>query len=372
LGIYYESLDRLFPEPSLSLLAGNRTDLDSWRAEARRKVLDLMSFEPKNVPLNPAIETSTERDGLLIEEISYDVPYGPRTHGFFLRPAEAKGKITGVIALHDHSGFFYDGKEKIVETGIESRFLREFKDKLYGGRSWATELAKRGFAVLAVDVFLWGSRRIPLESMNPALLGPFEGLKEGSDEYVQTFNSYWDAVESSITISSVLNAGASWPGIFSYEDRRSVDYLITRPEVDLGRIACGGLSGGGIRSVFLAGLDPRIKAGFCVGFMCTLRGMLRNHINGNGLIMYVPHLSRFLDLPDVISLRTPSPLLVQFLEGDGLFSLEGQRAADRKISQIYEKAGSRNGYLGKFYPGLHRFDEHMQEDAFAWLKAALA
>jgi hypothetical protein len=63
---------------------------------------------------------------------------------------------------------------------------------------------------------------------------------------------------------------------------------------------------------------------------------------------------------------------VQFLEGDGLFSLEGQRAADRKISQIYEKAGSRNGYLGKFYPGLHRFDEHMQEDAFAWLKAALA
>ena len=372
LGVYYDLLERISDaEASLSLLAKDWGDLESWRQSSREKVLELLRFAPKANALNPSVDASAEKDGIRVEQISYDLPYGPRTRGYFLCPVQRKGKIPAVVALHDHGGFFYYGKEKIVETDIRSPVLREFKDNLYGGRSWATELAKRGFAVLAIDVFLWGSRRIPLNSMNPALLGPFEGLEEGTDQFIQVYNGYWDTVESSITVSSILNAGASWPGIFSYEDRRSVDYLLTRPEIDPGRIACGGLSGGGIRSVFLAGLDPRIKAGFCVGFMSTLRDMLRNHVNGNGMIMYVPHLAELLDLPDVIALRAPSPLLVQYLEDDGLFTLEGQRAADRKISRIYEKAGNPDNYVGKFYPGKHRFDVGMQEDAFGWLQKAL-
>jgi dienelactone hydrolase len=373
LGIYYELLEEISTDkPSLSFLAKDWTEVDSWREEARKRVLELMAFRPKEVPLNATVDSSNERDGIRVEEISYDLPYGPRTRGYFLCPADRKGKLPAVVALHDHGGFFYYGKEKIVETSVGERILTDFKAQLYGGRSWATELAKRGFAVLAVDVFLWGSRKIPLESANPAFLAPFAGLEEGSDRYVQAYNGFWDAEESSITVSSILNAGASWPGIFSYEDRRSVDYLLTRPEVDAERIGCGGLSGGGIRTVFLAGLDPRIKAGFCVGFMSSIRDMLRNHIRGNGLIMYVPQLQRLLDLPDLIALRAPAPLLVQYLEDDGLFSLDGQRSADRKISAIYSRMGRADSYAGRFYPGRHRFTAAMQDDAFDWLKGALA
>jgi dienelactone hydrolase len=372
LGIYYDLLQELSSaKPSLSFLAKDWADVDSWRREARSRTLELMNFSPKQVPLNSSVESSTERDGVRVEEIAYDMPYGPRTHGYFLTPKDSHGKLPAVVALHDHGGFFYYGKEKIVETDLRSQLLDEFKAKHYGGRNWTMVLAKLGFAVLAVDVFLWGSRRIPLESMNPGLLMPFEGLVEGSDDFIQTYNNFWDAVESSITVASILNAGASWPALFSYEDRRSVDYLVTRPEVDTERIACGGLSGGGIRTVFLAGLEPRIKAAFCVGFMSTIGGMLRNHINGNGLIMYVPHLLRLLDMPDVIALRAPSPLLVEYLEGDGLFSLDGQRAADQKIADIYSKMGRREKYVGKFYPGPHRFDAGMQDDAFRWLKETL-
>jgi dienelactone hydrolase len=372
LGIYYDLLEQISDtKPSLSFLAKDWSDAGSWREGARKAALDLLDFKHKEVPLDSSVESSSERDGLIVEEISYDMPYGPRTHGYFLCPKERNGKLPGVVALHDHGGFFYYGKEKIVETDLQSKLLQDFKVKHYGGRNWATELAKQGFAVLAIDVYLWGSRRIPLESVNPAILGMFQGLQEGSDPFIRTYNSFWDNVESSIMASSLLNAGASWPGIFSYEDRRSVDYLVTRPEVDVDRIACGGLSGGGIRSVFLTGLDPRIKAGFCVGFMCTIKGMLRNHINGNGLIMYVPHLSRLLDMPDVIAVRAPAPLLVQYLEGDGLFSLEGQLAANNKISQIYSKMGHPNGYVGRFYPGPHRFDAGMQDDAFEWLREVL-
>jgi dienelactone hydrolase len=374
LGIFYEMLQDIAPkEQSLSFLSKDWPDVNEWRKQARKKVLELMNFFPQDTLLNSSVDFSQSKDGLVFEEISYDMPYGPRTHGFFMYPEGAKKrKLPAIVALHDHGGFFYYGKEKIVEdTRIKSKALDEHKLQSYGGRSWATEIAKQGYAVLAVDVFLWGSRKIPVESVNEQMVANFEGLEHGSDDYIRSFNFLWDSVESSIMVSSLLNAGASWPGIFAYEDMRSVDYLLTRPEIDPERIACGGLSGGGLRTILLAGLDPRIKAAFCVAFMSTLGGMLRNHIRGNGLIMYVPYLLQFLDLPDLIALRAPSPLFAQFDREDGLFSLEGMKEADRKMAKIYEKMRRPENYIGKFYPGRHKFDVEMQEDVFSWIKEKL-
>ncbi len=151
-----------------------------------------------------------------------------------------------------------------------------------------------------------------------------------------------------------------------------MDYLVSRSEiVDPTKIACGGLSGGGLRSVFLGGLDQRIKAAFCVGWMSTISAMLRNHIRGNGLAMYIPGLIDLLELPDVAALRAPAPLLVQYDRDDQLFSLEGQLEAHDKLEQIYEKMGHPDNYSGKFYPGRHKFDVEMQEDSFDWLRKVL-
>lgn len=372
LGIYYELLRGIPPkEPSLSLLSKDWPDVDGWRGEARAKVLELMDFSPRSTPLNASVDSKRSDDGLLLEEISYDMPYGPRTRGYFLYPEDGEG-LPAVVALHDHGGFFYYGKEKIVDSHIRSALLDEHKEQAYGGRSWATELARRGFAVLAVDSFLWGSRKIPIDSVNERLVASFQGLEPGSDNFIRAYNLFWDTIESPITLSSVLAAGATWPGILFYEDQRSIDYLLSRKEIDGSRIACGGLSGGGLRTVFLAGLDPRIRAAFCVGWMSSIESMLRNHIRGHGLVMHVPHLLRFLEIPDLIALRAPSPLLIQYDKDDGLFALEGQMEAHRKISRIYAKLGYPENYAGKFYPGGHKFDVAMQEDAFTWLEQALS
>jgi len=80
---------------------------------------------------------------------------------------------------------------------------------------------------------------------------------------------------------------------------------------------------------------------------------------------------RFLDLPDVIALHAPSPLMVQCNEEDELFTAEGQHGADRKIAEIYRKMGSSANYVGQFHPGAHRFDAAMQEDAFDWLEECM-
>jgi dienelactone hydrolase len=372
LGIFYDDLiQQIAPrDPSLSFLSKDWQDVDAWRKQSREKVQELMNFAPKEVALNARVDSSEKRDGIRFEEISYDMPYGPRTKGIFLYPQGGQN-LPAFVALHDHGGFFYYGKEKIVDVPVKSEALDEHKRQHYGGRGWASELARRGYAVLIIDNFLWGSRSIPIESVNDAMVGNFESLSPGTDDYVRNFNFLWDTVESTITVSTLLNAGAAWPGVLFYEDRRSVDYLVTRNEIDPKRIGCGGLSGGGLRTIFLAGLDPRIKAAFCVGFMSTLRGMLRNHIRGNSLIMYVPFLLHYLDLPDVIALRAPAPLMVQLDIGDGLFSLDGMKEADEKIAKIYRKIGAPENYIGRFYPGPHKFDLEMQEDAFSWLGKVL-
>jgi dienelactone hydrolase len=376
MGIYYSVLDALARRPaSLSLLSGEWADVEAWRTEGRWTVLDLLDFKATEVPLNPKLESRLEEEEIVTEEISYEMPYGPRTHGFFLYPKQRPAKLPAVVALHDHGEYFFHGKEKITKIPAESELLSAYKQHYYGGRSWATELAKRGFAVLAVDVFLWGSRRIPMDSVNEELLSSFLGVDESSNEYVRKYNEYWSSNECPLVVDSILNAGASWPGIFAYEDRRSVDYILTRPEVDRTRIGCGGLSMGGLRTIFLAGIDPRIKAAFCVGFMTTMQGILRNKIRcppGHGLLMFVPHLYSHLDLPDVIGLHAPAPLMVQYNEEDELFTSEGQHEADRKLAAIYGKASKSEAYFSKFYPGPHKFDASMQTDAFDWLEKVLA
>ena len=117
-------------------------------------------------PLQVRLEGQWQQDGLLGEELSWWVGYGPRTHAFFLRPEGASGPLPAVLALHDHDGFKWFGKEKIAQgPGEPPEILQRYWTRYYGGRAWANALARQGFAVLVHDTFLWGSRRFQWEEM---------------------------------------------------------------------------------------------------------------------------------------------------------------------------------------------------------------
>ena len=58
-------------------------------------------------------------------------------------------------------------------------------------------------------------------------------------------------------------------GFDYWDESRSIDYLLSRSEVDADRIGCTGLSGGGWRTNILAALDKRIKASVSVCWMTT-------------------------------------------------------------------------------------------------------
>jgi hypothetical protein len=142
--------------------------------------------------------------------------------------------------------------------------------------------------------------------------------------------------------------------------------LCARPDVDPVRVGCGGLSGGGLRSAYLAGLDDRIACAFVAGMMTTWRDYMLNKSYTHTWMIYIPHLARALDYPEIFGLRAPRPALVLNDTEDPLFTLPEMRRADAMLREIYDSIGAGDRYRCSYYPGPHKFDPPMQAEAFEW------
>ena len=51
---------------------------------------------------------------------------------------------------------------------------------------------------------------------------------------------------------------------------------------------------------------------------------------------------------------------------DQLFTMPEMERVDRILKDVYGKAEAAECYRGSFYPGPHKFDLEMQEEAFEW------
>jgi dienelactone hydrolase len=350
----------------------SRAGIGAWREKARARLLDCMAMPDSGGIPKAEVVNRVEFDGLSIEHLRWQLPYGPPTEAMFLKPAGAKGRLPAILALHDHSGKKYFGHRKISRSSSEvDPLIRQHVDDNYGGVWWANEMARRGYAVLAPDAFLFGSRRVRLPHVPRILSGL---LVEGNPENANDIVAYnrWAAQHEHVVAKSLLCAGTTVPGVVVGEDQRALDYLCSRDDVDASHVGCCGLSSGGLRTLYLAGLDDRIAAACCVGMMTTWRDFCLNKSYTHTWMIYPPGLPRDLDYPEILGLRVPLPTLVQNAEHDQLYTMPEMKRADRMLSDVYKKAGVESHYQSAFYPGTHRFDLKMQAEAFTWLDTWLA
>lgn len=359
--------------PKLSFRQEDVTDLDSWRKIALEKVASCMNAP--DIGGLPTVQTHKryEYDGLEIEEISWQLPYGRPTEAVILKPKGAKGPLPAVLGLHDHSGNKYLGKRKIIRTADKMpSYVEELQANAYEGRAWANELAKQGYVVLVHDAFTFGSRRVMYQDIAGFTWGPLV-IRDQTDDNpedpknVQTYNE-WAGEHEHVMAKSLFSAGTCWPGVFLREDQRALDVLCARPDVDAERVGCAGLSGGGLRTAYLGGLDPRIKVAVCVGFMSTWKDFILNKSHTHTWMTYVPLISHYLEFPEIYGLRVPLPTMVLNNNQDTLYTLAEMQEANRILEQVFAKAGAADKYRCQFYDGHHKFDIQMQEEAFSWFK----
>ena len=81
----------------LSLRNPRWDDLEVWQAAGHERLQHRLAAPV--VPDTPAVTVHRQftYDGLAIEELSWQLPYGPTTQALLLKPANATGKLPAVL-----------------------------------------------------------------------------------------------------------------------------------------------------------------------------------------------------------------------------------------------------------------------------------
>jgi len=352
--------------PSLSFRKKEWSELGKWQKTAKGCLEERLSIPDIGGIPEVTIKRQYNYDGLQVEELSWQLPYGRPTDAILLKPENAKTPLPGVLAFHDHGGNKYFGTRKITKTNnVQHSMMIEHQQRAYSGKAWANEIAKRGYVVLVSDAFPFASRRVMFQDVPEGLRHDLNDENPEDPKNIESYNN-WAANHESVMAKSLFSAGTTWPGVFFAEDRKALDILCSRHDVDPDRIGCGGLSGGGMRTVFMGGLDPRIKCAVCVGFMTTWKDFVLNKSFTHTWMTYVPILPNELDFPEILGLRVPLPTMVLNDSEDDLYTLPEMNAADRILQDVFKKANAADRYKCSFYPGGHKFDSEMQAEAFDW------
>lgn len=352
--------------PSHSFRNKKWQNIDQWKASANERILDRLGIPEIGGTPTVTVKKQYEYDGLHIEELSWQLPYGRPTDAILLKPIGAKGALPGILAFHDHGANKYFGTRKITRTSEKQHpDIIEHQKTYYSGMAWANEIAKRGYVVLVSDAFPFASRRVMMQDL-PATMR--KGLSDKDPENSENIKAYntWASDHEHIMAKSLFCAGTTWPGVFFAEDQKALDVLCARKDVNPDQIGCAGLSGGGMRTVFMGGLDSRIKCAVCVGFMTTWKDLILNKSFTHTWMTYVPVLPNEMDFPEILGLRAPLPTLVLNDSEDALYTLPEMQNADKILKEVYTKAKAEDKYKCSYYPGPHKFDKDMQKEAFDW------
>jgi len=157
-----------------------------------------------------------------------------------------------------------------------------------------------------------------------------------------------------------------------WNSMRAVDFLLSLPEVDPGRVGVTGLSGGGAHSFFLPIADERIA---CAAPLCgvdTLRFFIGDWHWLHHCDCMFPYNIFQQDSADWAALIAPRPLLFGFASEDGLFSPAGYKLLAERTRRIYSLYGAEEACQLFEYPGPHGYKPETIEAVNRWFDRHVA
>jgi dienelactone hydrolase len=205
---------------------------------------------PTRTPLNAVIHGKRDMGEYTIEKVYFESTPGFFVTGNLYRPKNIKGKAPGVLFAHGHwkdARFLIQSPEllrKEIDTGQE-RFTEGGKSRF---QSLCVQLARMGCIVWQWDT-LSDADSI---QFTPEVIHRFAKRRPEMEDS-QAWGLYSPQAESHL--QSVM-------GLQTWNALRSVDFLLSLPEIDAKRIAITGASGGGTQTLMVGALDDRIALSF--------------------------------------------------------------------------------------------------------------
>ena len=248
---------------------------------------------------------------------------------WLLRPLQpTSARLPAVLALHGHGGRW--GKGQVAGVADEHQTVRQHIASY--NYDYGRQFARRGYVVLCPDARVFGERMTGWGT--PAT--PPRG---------------YDPCDRAGNKAALL--GFSLLALTVWDDRRGIDYLRSRPDVDPARIGVAGLSLGGTRATYVAALDDRAQATVISGYLNTFKAFALDMQFCGG--QYVPGLLRWADLPDVAALTAPRPLLIEAGLQDDIFPIEASRQAHRTLQRTYQLLDVEDRLWRDEFDGGHRW-----------------
>jgi dienelactone hydrolase len=301
------------------------------RKDAAESFAALLKIPPG--PPNVSVQrrkAQEEKDGMVLEDITWESLDGERPTAYLIRPARISGRLPAVICLHGTGGS--RESETTINFGI-GEWTRPGENKPHQRLlGWARELARQGYVTLALT-------------------------QRGLDIRTPDTNDQ---------AKNLLVHGRTLMGAIVYEIRQSVTYLQQRSEVDSRRIGMAGLSFGGITTFCTWLVDDRIAAAASIcGGVGSVDVLLQKGTPAyHGLYWWLPGLLLWGDQGDFAAAMAPRPLMLWAPLQDVGMPREGVDRFVQQVEPAYVRSGLAKNLAIYRFPGEHEFSL----DAFASLE----
>src|SRR5881396_68298 len=227
----------------------------AWEKRAERVRRQILLSQglwpmPTKKPLNPVIHGKIDRGEYTVEKVYFESTPGFFVTGNLYRPKNATGKVPGVLFAHGH---WADAR---LSQATDAELRREIADGEerfeQGGRSrfqsMCVQLARMGCVVWQWDML----GNSDSQQLSMELVHRFANQRPEMNT-VENWGLFSPQAEAHL--QSVM-------GLQTWNSIRSLDFLLSLPEVDPSRIAITGASGGGTQTMLLAAIDPRVALAF--------------------------------------------------------------------------------------------------------------
>src|SRR6266513_2486438 len=227
----------------------------AWEKRAERVRRQILLSQglwpmPTKTPFATVIHGKVDCGEYTVEKVYFESVPGFFVTGNLYRPKNVAGKAPGVLFAHGHWADarltetapaelrkeIADGEERF-EQGGRSRF-----------QSMCVQLARMGCVVWQWDMLgNSDSQQLSMQLVH--------GFKTQRPEMNAVENWGLFSPQAEAHLESVM-------GLQTWNSIRSLDFLLSLPEVDASRIAMTGASGGGTQTMLLAAIDPRVTLSF--------------------------------------------------------------------------------------------------------------
>ena len=291
--------------------------LAEWEARKehlRKQILSAAGLlpMPEKTALHPQVFGRVNNKDYTVEKVLLETLPGYWLGGNLYRPAGRAGKFPGVVSPHGH--WTYGRIENSANGSIPARCIN---------------LARQGHVVFAYDMV-------------------------GYNDTIQTPHAFGGPREHLWAFGPL--------GLQLWNSIRAVDFVQSLPDVDAGRIAATGASGGGTQTFLLQAVDPRVKVSAPVNMISAI-------MQGGSPCENAPNLRIGTFNVELGAMMAPRPMLMVSATGD--WTRNTPREEFPAIQAIYQLHGAANNVETVQIDAPHNYNQQSREAVYKFFAARL-